>query len=580
MMKRFHFALAAMLVLGVLGVCGAAVYRALQSPPPENLSLASFAPQGALLSIESPDFKALLKSWSNSQEEQRWLKSDNYTSFSHSRLFSRLGEAQDQFAATAGFPPDAQFLQQVAGGQSLFAWYDIGNLEFLYITRMPSGEAAKTPLLQMRDKFDERKAGDSSFFVRTKGDPAQTVAFAVHGDYLLLATREDLIANALQLMQQPVGATLQHEHWYAEAVAAVKEQPGDLRMALNMTKIVPSPYFRSYWIQQNITELKQYSSALSDLYLTPESFREERVLLATNPDKEATNTDLAPVLGYLPRHIGVYRAQAQPTTAAILHQFEDKLLSRNASAYRDTHIAPVADLSTPLAGDTSDFEERIDETSVVVQPRAASLSQLQDLLIAAHPEAMLVFSSASQPQTPSSETVFSPIHTAVILSSSAGWNQAAWQQALSAALAPRLTIGKAGLAWQEHHHDNVSWVELSGIHGLALAIQGNVCVIASDEATLLLLLEASHHAASTPKPATIVAGFDHRSEREGFVRLPHLLDGSGSSAQSGGGDTPPFFSRNMASLSSTFQDLDAETFTESPMGGGATHQTVFYQWRH
>ena len=146
MMKRLYSALAAMLFLGVLGICGAAVYTALQSPSPENLSLASFAPQGALLSIESPDFKALLKSWSSSQEEQRWLKSDNYTSFSNSRLFSRLGEAQDQFAATAGFPPDVEFLQQVAGGQSLFAWYDIGNLEFLYITRMPKGDAAKTPL--------------------------------------------------------------------------------------------------------------------------------------------------------------------------------------------------------------------------------------------------------------------------------------------------------------------------------------------------------------------------------------------------------------------------------------------------
>ena len=60
MMKRFYFALATMLLLGVLGVCGAAVYTALQSSPPVNLSLASFAPQGALLSIESPDFKALL----------------------------------------------------------------------------------------------------------------------------------------------------------------------------------------------------------------------------------------------------------------------------------------------------------------------------------------------------------------------------------------------------------------------------------------------------------------------------------------------------------------------------------------
>ena len=576
MMKRSRIALAIVLgagTLGVLGICGATVYRAVQAQASAVNSLAAFAPQGALLAIESPDFKSLLSSWSNSEEQKRWLKSDNYADFSRSRLFSRLGEAQDQFAATAGLPADTDFLQQVAGGQSLFAWYDIGNLEFLYVTRMPHGEAAKTPLLELRDKFEERKVGDATFYVRTDGDPARTVAFAVRGDYLLLATREDLLASALQLMQQPADATLIHEHWYAEAVSAADEKPGDLRMTLNMAKIVRTPYFRSYWIQQNITDLKQYSTALSDLYRTSDNFREERVLIAANPGNEVASADLAPVLSYLPEHSGVYRAQAQPTTAAILDQFEDKLLSRTISDYRDAHIAPVADLSTPDAGDTSNLDERIDETSVAVQPRSASLSQLHDLLDSAHPEAMLTYSATDAQQ---SEGVFAPVHTAVVLVSSAGWNEAAWQQSLNAALARRLTIGKTGLTWQEHHRDNISWVTLAGMHGLAMAVQGNVCVVASDEATLLRFLEASQHAAKEPKMATTIAGFDHRSEREGFARLTGLLDGAGGSTQSG--DTPPFFSKNLASLSTTFQDLDAETFTQSAAANGATHQTVVYEW--
>ena len=576
MMKRSRIALAIVLgagTLGVLGICGATVYRAVQAQASAANSLAAFAPQGALLAIESPDFKSLLSSWSNSEEQKRWLKSDNYADFSRSRLFSRLGEAQDQFAATAGLPADTDFLQQVAGGQSLFAWYDIGNLEFLYVTRMPHGEAAKTPLLQLRDKFEVRKVGDSTFYVRTDGDPARTVAFAVHGDYLLLATREDLLASALQLMQQPADATLLHEHWYAEAVSAADEKPGDLRMTLNLAKIVRTPYFRSYWVQQNITDLKQYSTALSDLYRTPDNFREERVLIAANPGKEAASADLAPVLGYLPEHSGVYRAQAQPGTTAVLEQFEDKLLSRTISDYRDAHVAPVADLSTPDAGNTSNLDERIDETSVAVQPRSASLSQLRDLLDSAHPEAMLAYSATDAQQ---SVGVFAPIHTAVVLASSAGWSEAAWQQSLSAALAPRLTVGKTGLTWQEQHRDTTSWATLAGMHGLAMAVQGNVCVVASDEATLLRFLEASQHAAKEPKMADTIAGFDHRFERDGFARLTGLLDGAGGSTQSG--DTPPFFSKNMASLSNTFQDLDAETFTQSAATNGATHQTVVYRW--
>jgi len=577
MMKRSRMALAIVLGVGILGVGGAAAYKAFQAQTPTANSLAAFAPQGALLAIESPDFKSLLNSWSRSEEEKRWLKSDNYAGFSRSRLFSRLGEAQDQFAATAGLPADTEFLQQVAGGQSLFAWYDIGNLEFLYVTRMPGGEAAKTPLLQLRDKFEERRVGETTFYVRTDGDPARTVAFAVHGDYLLLATREDLLASALQLMQQPADATLIHEHWYAETVAAGDEKPGDLRMTLNLAKLVPSPYFRSYWVQQNITDLKQYSAALSDLYRTPDNFREERVLIAANPGKEVASADLAPVLGYLPEHSGVYRAQAQPAVAAILDQFEDKLLSRTISGYRDAHVAPVADLSTPDAGDTSNdisnLDERIDETSVVAQPRSAALSQLHDLLVSAHPEAMLAYSATDSQLH---EGVFAPIHTAVVLASSAGWNQTAWQQSLTAALATRLTVGKTGLTWQEHHRDNMSWVTLAGMQGVAMTVQSNVCVVASDEATLLQFLEASQHAVKAPKVATTIAGFDHRFEREGFAQLTGLLDGAGGSTQSG--DTPAFFSKNMAGLSSTFQDLDAETFTQSAAANGATHQTVVYQW--
>ena len=577
MMKRPRLVLAILLGSSVLGVCGATVYKAFQAQTPGSNSLAAFAPQGALLAIESPDFSALLKSWSSSEEEKHWLKSDNYEGFSRSRLFSRLGEAQDQFAATAGLSPDTDFLQQVAGDQSLFAWYDIGDLEFLYVTHMPGGAASKTPLLELRDKFEERKVGDTTFYVRTEGDPARTVAFAVRGDYLLLATRADLLASALQLMQKPAEATLVHEHWYAEAAAAADEKPGDLRMTLNLTKIVPTPYFRSYWIQQNITDMKQYSTALSDLYRAPGNFREERVLIAANPGKEVASADLAPVLGYLPEHGGVYRAQAQPTIAAVLDQFEDKLLSRTISDYRDTHIAPVADLSTPNAGDASNdisnLDERIDETSVPVQLRSASLSQLHDLLVSAHPEAMLIY-SATDSQL--SESVFAPIHTAVVLASSAGWNQTTWQESLSAALAPRLTVGKTGMTWQEHHRDNISWVTLAGMHGLAMTVQGNVCVVASDEATLLRFLDASQHAAKEPKVATTIAGFDHRSEREGFARLTGLLDGAGGSSQSGG--TPAFFSKNLGSLSHTFQDLDAETFTQSAAASGATHQTVVYQW--
>jgi len=601
------------LSLLLTALTGGAVYAAFQLEKPAPPPLAASVPPGALLAIESPDFAALLKSWNNSPEQKRWLAGADYAGFSRSRLFALLGRAQEEFAEASNSALDGDFLQQVAGNQSIFAWYDINKLEFLYITHLPPGAAAKLTLLTVRDKFQKRIVGDTTFYLDTNQDTSdsnttdstginntangdaetadpqkiRTVAFALRGDYLLLATREDLLTSALQLMQQPSAdaRTLQHESFYAATVAAATHQPGDLRITVNLAKLVPMPFFRSYWAPQNITELKQYSASLSDLYRSSGSFREERVLLTKEaaPNPEAANTDLSPVLDYLPPGIGVYRATAHPAASEVLTQLEDKLLTRGPSPYRDPHIAPVADLATPTTGDTTSLEQRIDEPALVAQPQTAALTQLRDLLTAAPPSAMLTFSTASTSQ----QAAFSPIHTAVVLASPTAWNATTLQQDLTAALSPRLSIGTAGLLWTEHHNATASWYELTGTANLALAIQGNLCILASDQPTLAQLLAVSQTSTHTPRIATTIAGFDHHAERDSFTHLTALLDRNGSSPKPPDspypdtpGTAPPFFSGNMASLSDTFKDLDSETFTQSSTPDQVTHQTVVYQWHH
>ena len=64
--------------------------------------------------------------------------------------------------------------------------------------------------------------------------------------------------------QAATSHSIETEGWWSQSVAAAGPE-GDLRMVLNLEKIVPSPYFRSYWVQQNITDMKQYSAAISDL---------------------------------------------------------------------------------------------------------------------------------------------------------------------------------------------------------------------------------------------------------------------------------------------------------------------------
>ena len=88
------------------------------------------------MTVESSDFAALLSAWMHSPEQRAWLGSAAYSAFANSRLFSRLADAQTGFARAAQTSPDTAFLEGVAGRETIFAWYNIGNLECLYITHL------------------------------------------------------------------------------------------------------------------------------------------------------------------------------------------------------------------------------------------------------------------------------------------------------------------------------------------------------------------------------------------------------------------------------------------------------------
>ena len=175
-------------------------WAAYQTLAPDGPPLSRYVPPGALLYLQSKDFSSLLADWNGSPEKKDWVKSGNYEVFSRSRLFLRLKGAGDEFKSAAGLPPDMNFLSQVAGKQSALAIYDIGKLQFLYITKLSSANSMQTALWQTRTQFETRSVDGVTFYLRRDPQSEREVAFAVNGDTLLLATREDLLAGALKLM--------------------------------------------------------------------------------------------------------------------------------------------------------------------------------------------------------------------------------------------------------------------------------------------------------------------------------------------------------------------------------------------
>jgi hypothetical protein len=562
--------------------------------------LAADLPPGALLTIESPDFAALLHSWNASPEQATWFKSANYSAFTNSRLFSRLGDAQGEFegvaSGSAGF--GSEFLQQVAGRESIFAWYDISKLEFLYITHLPTGQTAKVELLQQRGKFSRRESGDTSFYVKTSaggGDKdagpssPRTVAFATRGDWLILGTREDLVANTLLLMQKEgssgeTQSSAATEGWYAAAEAAGPTTHGELHMLLDLQRITATPAFRTYWVQQNVTDTRQYRAAVVDLYREPHSFREERVLLPNaTTDDASSQPDLAAIEALVPARAGVYRATASPQPETALATLDEKLLTRATTSSVHSTAAPAADLNITHPGSTADLETRIDTVSATPEPASAATAPLLSALQSADLTSMLTI---DRTDPPSPGGLFVPIRSAVILRSANPWDSTQLQTALHTALRSHLTIGTLGLAWTSVDNPGGAYFSLGSTHPFTLFVDGNTAILTNDATLMTDILARRQTPSATPQPATLIAGFRHTQERASFSRLSASL--SYTSASSGpaavaADDTaddkaPDFFNGTVGSLSTAFSSLATERMVER-RDGPLTHQTVVYTWQ-
>ena len=554
-------------ILIVLLTAGIVVRQALAT---QDESFSKFVPAGPLLYLEARDFSSLLSDWNSSPQKKVWVNSSNYEVFSRSRLFLRLKGAGDQFAAAAALPPNMDFATQVAGSHSALALYDIGNLQFLYITYLPSAKSMQTQLWQTRAKFEPRSAGGEAFYVRHDSESGKEVAFAVAGDYLLLATRADLLAGALQLISGSKDRTIETDPWFVQSLSTARE-PGDLRMVLNLEKIVPSPYFRTYWVQQNVTDMKRYSADVSDLFRSPRQYREERVLIGKEAPAESPDAfgAVADLLRFVPENPGFYEAKAAPSGDACFHLLETKILAPHLGPTPASQYAPRLQLTSGETGQRSDLETRIDQAPIA-HPGAQNTSAFQQLLKMTSMLASLqVQSTGRDPRG-----VFVKIHSAVALAAASAWSETDVRAALADFVSPSFTASGLGVSWQQKS----GYQQLDGLWPLAISVRGKYLLVADDPALLEKLL-AGMDRKSTAAPAALIAGFDHARERGNFKGFSSVVDrNAAADGFSSSTREPQFFSENIASLSEMFAAVSSEKVVERKDGNNVL-QTVTYDWR-
>ncbi|MEW5974492.1 MAG: hypothetical protein AB1898_01680 [Acidobacteriota bacterium] len=242
--------------------------------PPAPLDFPSVLPPSPLVYLESQDFLGQLQRWNTSPAKRDWLSSANYRQFLSSRLLLRLNDKLTQFNSLLGLTIDLPLVQSLAGSRAGLALYDIGELEFVFITQVPSPAFEQGTFFSKRPQFEQRSAGNGNYLV--KSGQGQQLAFALQDGYFLLATSERLLRTTLYNLANPNSTErLNLDSEFSRSTSLLERQT-DLWMFLNLDRLNRSRYFHNEWLYGRSPKLSRLRVGAVRITLGESRFLEER----------------------------------------------------------------------------------------------------------------------------------------------------------------------------------------------------------------------------------------------------------------------------------------------------------------
>ena len=299
MKKTSVFLITPLAVLAMLAAFAAPSPLAAQ----DELELASAVPPGALVYLEVRDLGGRLQQFLGTDFAKGFAKNRVFKDFSTSKLYNKLADRISEMEEATGFGLSLERLGEVAGGRSAFALYDIGELQFLFLSKMPLEKLAASALWDLRSSFEERQVEGRHYYFKADPDGRTALMFAVVGDTLIAGTDLMRFEAALGLLEKE-GNSLAAEAKFAQAFPAGFELE-DAALYIDQETISATPHFRSYWIFGNQEELSRVKRVAIGMRFGDNGIVESRWLTAEAMPSRALG-DPADVLAALPRGRSIY----------------------------------------------------------------------------------------------------------------------------------------------------------------------------------------------------------------------------------------------------------------------------------
>jgi hypothetical protein len=273
-------------IIIMLALIGIGMIINAQSVRDKGYEMANDFPRGALVYAQFSDLPALLKKWNESSLKDRYLAGASFEQLKSRHLALKLVSRWEEFNDAAGFPIDTKVLSGLTDNRAAIALYDIGRLDLVMISPLGEEKFAATLFFQGKDEFDERELPDGTTYYlhdveADNGRQKQVIGFSNVNGRFVLATNEALLLRTIANLNGKSGKDrLFDEPSFRDLSSAVP--PHAVTVWVDQTKLNEDWYFKHYWVQQNMSKLKDIRAAIFDLEFQNEQWVERREFMLTD----------------------------------------------------------------------------------------------------------------------------------------------------------------------------------------------------------------------------------------------------------------------------------------------------------
>ena len=273
-------------------------------PAQEGLELASTVPPDPLVYLEVRDFGGGLQKLLESDFAEALPNTRAFKDFTKTKLFNKLADRINELQEVTGFGLTVDRAREVAGERAAFALYDIGELRFVFVTRISSELLADTALWRMRERFEERRLGELTYFVKEDPNGRVSLMFTSVDDTLVVGTDFNRFEECLALLEGG-GESLASSDRFKAAFPEDFDFE-DAALFLDQERIAATPYFRAYWVFGNQADLTGIKRVVISLRFGDDGISESRWLTTDNSSQDQPIENAADLAGVIPHGADFY----------------------------------------------------------------------------------------------------------------------------------------------------------------------------------------------------------------------------------------------------------------------------------